>query len=829
MRSLNNNPVLVRHVRLRRSPELIIALALGLVATAWHPPASAAAAAPAPEQEYQQALRSARAGNHAQALETLGTLVERYPDNRRYLYDYIAVLGWAERDREALDHAANLDLKDAPPYVLEALGRSARNEREYPLAIRIYRTAVERDPRDTAARIGLALSLADDGDGEQARQTLDPIVAARPRDPDVVGALAYVQQAQGLPFQALSTYDRMLEIDPANREARRGRILTAYRIGAPHLAAALADESPGLLSPDERDAIERDRQAYTIRWSRLPATAETTPQRESFKAILDLRRELEFLEAGGQGETPHARQVRHDLLVSLHERRRDREAIELYEQHIADDPEIPTYVLTTAGDTYLALRQPEQARDLFLRALEREPGDFTTRLSLFYAYVDSEDFAHALPLIDEIAASEPVWLGTAPDRRPNSAKLRADIAAAYARAFADDLPEAERRLAPLADQAPLNAELHTALATVQRWRGWPRAALGEYEIALNGKPENLPDARAGRGHALLDLGDYPAAEAALNDLRATAPDSSATASLARAWELRNMRELRLEAARTRSSGAQEGSDDLGFDGWLYGAPIGYHYRPFLHHHFEQAEFPEGDASYRRIGAGVEYSAREIAATAELDRDAGDSVNAGLAVNGRWSPTDTWSFTAGADSWSDEIPLRGRLNEDIDGWSADLGADWRAHERRSAHVGLQRIDFSDDNLRTAANARLAQRLMTRPHYRMDGLLGIYTSRNTREGAPYFNPASDVSVDVTLNNEWLLYRRYEYSFRHRLALSAGNYHQEDFGSDGVWAAQYEQRWSPLDRFDLAYGLIRARRVYDGIPEYQTTLYLNLDWRF
>ncbi len=43
------------------------------------------------------------------------------------------------------------------------------------------------------------------------------------------------------------------------------------------------------------------------------------------------------------------------------------------------------------------------------------------------------------------------------------------------------------------------------------------------------------------------------------------------------------------------------------------------------------EFPEGDASYRRIGAGVEYSAREIAATAELDRDAGDSVNAGLAV------------------------------------------------------------------------------------------------------------------------------------------------------------------------------------------------------
>ncbi|MCC6303501.1 MAG: poly-beta-1,6 N-acetyl-D-glucosamine export porin PgaA [Gammaproteobacteria bacterium] len=825
MRSPNDNAAPMRPAPLRRPPGLIAMTMLGLLVAAWHTPASAAA----PEQEYRQALQSARSGDHARALETLSALVERYPDNRQYLYDYVAVLGWAERDREALDRATALDLAAAPAYVLEALGKSARNQQEYPLAVRIYRTALERDPEDGAARIGLALSLADSGEGAQAREALDRIDAARSRDPELLGALAYVQQRQGLPFQALNTYDRMLEIDPANREARRGRVLTAYRIGAPHLAAALADETPGLLSTDERDAIERDRQAYTIRWSRLPATPETTPGRESFKAIHDLRRELEFLETGGQGDTPHARQVRYDLFVSLHERGRDREAVELYETRIAADPEIPTYVLATAGDTYLTLRRPEQARDLFLRALEREPEDFNTRLSLFYAYVEGEDFEHALPLIDGIAAGEPAWLGVAPERRPNSARLRTDITAAYARAFADDLPEAERRLAPLAEQAPLNAELHTALATIQRWRGWPRRALGEYEIALHSRPENLPDARAGRGQALLEIGDYPAAEAALRELRATAPDSRATAALGRAWELHNLHELRLEASRTKSSGAQEGSDDLGFDGWLYGAPFRYHYRPFLHHHFEQAEFPEGDATYRRIGAGVEYRAREIAATVELDRNAGDRVDAGLAIDGRWSPSDTWSFTAGADTWSDEIPLRGRLNEDIDGWSVDLGADWRAHERRSAHVGLQRIDFSDDNLRTAANARVAQRLMTRPHYHMDGLLGVYASRNTREGAPYFNPASDLSVDLTLNNEWLLYRRYEYSFRHRLALSAGGYHQEDFGSDTLWAAQYEQRWSPQDRFDLVYGLIRARRVYDGVPEYQTTLYLNLDWRF
>lgn len=823
MRSLKNNPPPPTH---RRPLKLVIAAAFGILAAGWQP--CALAASPV-DQDYRQALQLAREGQHEQALDILAALVQQRPDIRQYRYDYIVVLGWAEHDRAALDAAAGLDLAQSPAYVLRAVGRSARNQREFPRAIETYRAALEKEPSDKVSRLGLAYSLADNGDNAEARDILDKLAAEQPRDIEVLGALAYVQQSQGLSFQALDTYDRMLRLDPANVVARRGRIMTALRLGAPHLAADMAGESPGLLTPAERDAIERDKQAITIRWSRLPATPQTTPERETYKAIHDLRRELEWLEAGGQGDTPHARTVRYDLLVSLYDRGRYQGAVDLYEAHIAAEEDVPAYVLVTSGQSYLALRRPEQARDLFLRALELEPRDFATRMSLFYAYVEAEDFDHALPLVDQLAAEEPVWLGAPPNHRPNSAKLQADIAAANARAFADDLAEAEHRLAPLAEQAPRNAELQTALATIYLWRDWPHRALNTYEIALNGQPAELPYARAGRGHALMNLWDYPAAKAALQQLQEAAPDSGATLALARDWELRNMRELRIEAAHTKSSGVQEGSENLGFNSWLYGAPLRYHYRPFLHHHFEQAEFPEGNISYSRIGAGVEYRAREIMLAAELDRDAGDTVNTGVAMNGRWSPSDHWSFTAAADSQSDDVPLRGRLNEDIDGWSLGVGADWRAHEGRSAFFGLQALDFSDDNRRTSASARIAQRLMTRPHYRMEGLAGVYTSRNTREGAPYFNPASDLSLDLTLNNEWLLYRRYEYAFRHRLAVSAGNYHQEDFGTDSTWALQYEQRWSPRDQFDLGYGIMRARRVYDAVPEYQTTLYFNLNWLF
>lgn len=813
----------------RRVSQLCIAVGIAAAVTGWLPSALADGSTDA---DYERALQLARDGHHEQALAILGTLSEHHPEHAPYRYDLITVLAWAGRERDALDRAADLDSALMPSYVLHALGKSARDIGDFALAESYYRAALERVPSDREARIGLALSLADGGDNTAAHDIMSRLAAERPTDLSVLSALGYVQLRAGLYFDVLNTSERMLLIDPSSADARRGQIMAAFRLGAPHLAADLADATPGLLTAEERAGIENDRQAMAIRWARLPATPRTVPERKARIAILDLREEIAALEALGEGDTPQTRGRRYDLLVSLHERGRDHEAIELYETRIAaENPDdAPAYVLATAGRAYLAERDPERARELFERALAQEPDDFWTRLSLFYAHIEAEDFRQALAVADALVATEPVWLGTPPERRPNGSRLTADLTAAYARAYADDLAGAERRIDPLAENAPLNAELRTARATVWLWRGWPRRALAEYDAATHALPAGRPEAQAGRGHALLELGDYRGAEEALHRLRTSAPDSGAAQRLAHDLELRQMRVLHLEAWRTESSGTQEGSENLGFDGWLHGETMAYRYRPFLHYHFQRAELPEGTAIYRRAGAGLEYRARDLLLSAEIDRDASTAdVNAGIAASARWTPSDHWSFSLGADSQSDDVPLRGRFNEGIDGWSTDIGVDWRAHERRSVHAGAGVSRFSDGNRRDSARLRGAQRLITAPHYRMDGLLGFYASRNTRAGASYFNPRSDHAVDFTLDNDWLMYRRYTHSFRHRLALSAGSYHQEDFGSDLIWSLRYEQRWSPNDRFDLGYGLMRARRVYDGSPEYQTTLMADLTWRF
>ena len=123
----------------------------------------------------------------------------------------------------------------------------------------------------------------------------------------------------------------------------------------------------------------------------------------------------------------------------------------------------------------------------------------------------------------------------------------------------------------------------------------------------------------------------------------------------------------------------------------------------------------------------------------------------------------------------------------------------------------------------------QRLYAAPHYLLDGYMELATSDNTRDDAPYFNPAHDRVVAATLVNDWILYRRYERVFRHRLSGTLGNYAQSGFSDGRIWALTYEQQWNLDARSELNYGITRARHLYDGDVEYSTDLFANLEWRF
>lgn len=779
---------------------------------------------PVSEAEYKRLIELARGGDYDRALRRLATLVKAFPGEPRFLYDYITVLGWAGRDEQVLEQLLRIDIDRAPAYVADTVGKSARNQRQYDTAIQIYRSALKKQQGRQQSILGLALALVDKGDHEAAVEVLQPLLKRTPAPVPALEILAYIQERRRDFTSALSAYDRILELQPDHRGARRGRILAALRLGMPHLASEMAGRNPDVLSESDRQAIKGDLAAMTIRWGRLYSVDPGERYRNTDRAIELLQQQINEYPDKTSAAAVRARL---DLMVAYRDRRRMEEAVAIHKALEPEGVEIPYYALAAAGDAYLYLHQAQTAVPLLEAAFARRSDDIDIGMSLFYAYADSGNLNAALSHIDRLATRQPEWIlpPGGSQREWNPDRLQADIAAALGRAYADDLEEAQQRLAALARQAPNNTNVRKELGHIYLWRGWPRLALDEFLSVLTLDPNHL-GAQTGLVEATAMTGDLVAADAALVPLVERYGDDTEVRRLERRRQTRQLRELWVQALGGSSSGSAEGSDDLGYETYLYDAPWTSTLRPFVHGYYAEATYYDKSVHYDRLGVGLHYRSRNIELRGELDD--GSSTDPGLALQLAWSADDFWSLRAGLDSRSDNVPLQAH-GEGIYGWSATLGVEYRFHEGRSLGFEFQHLGLSDGNNRRIFSVYGRQRLFTSSRYKLDGTLYLYQQRNSKSGAPYFNPSQDRSAEITLANEWLTYRHYEKTFRQRLLISAGRNSQRGFGNDTVGSLAYEHHWDLNDRLGFSYGLSRLRSVYDGVTEFANRFFLRLYTRF
>ncbi|MBE9502840.1 MAG: poly-beta-1,6 N-acetyl-D-glucosamine export porin PgaA [Proteobacteria bacterium] len=775
-------------------------------------------------------VETARKGEYNSAIQMLMQLTKRHPDNDLYLFDYMAVLGWAGQDAELLKLVSRLKGKDTPLYLSNAIAKAARNVKNFSLAITTYKKIIYQYPDRIDSRIALAMTLSDAGRYDEALTTLDKAEKQFLKRIDILEGRAYVLKNKEDYFSLLAVYQHILEIDPTHRDARREFILLTSRLGAPHLAADMVRKYPDVLTPEDLDDILAHRASITVRWGRLFTPDATDRYKETDEAIRLLKENLTRLKNQGRERESARNTAEFDLMVALQERERMPDAISIYESFVDRGVKIPPYALVVAADAYMYVEEPEKARDLSLQALSEEPDNFDASMTLFYAYTDLEDHENATTLIDKLAKMQPeqIIAKWPLKRKKNPQKLYADSTGAMARAYADNLEEAERRLQALVNNAPNNPDLRSKLGYVYLFRGWPRRALREFTVVLNEHPMHL-DAKIGRVEALMALAEYGKSHEYLETLEKDYSGRKSIDRLHRNWEIHTMRELLVWTSKAFNSGEQEGSHDFDFETYLYSRPFNYHYRSFIHGYYLKASFEGGSPIYKRLGLGLEYRARDIELTGELSLGTGKDSNPGLSISSTWMPDDFWSLGFRLDTYDNDLPMRGRLEEDLHGWSTGLDLGYRVSESRSFSAGIKRSDFSDGNIRTALSASWFERLISRPKYKLDGTLGLYRSENSRDDAPYFNPESDLSAEITLDNEWLLYKRYSRSFRHRFGVSLGSYSQKGFGARGVWSARYEHQWNRDERLEFIYGISRSKPSYDGASEYSTRIYLHANWRF
>ena len=810
-------------------PAKLLQLALGctfvLASERLHP----ACAADAPWQSaHNLAVQQARNGDTATALPLLMNLYHAHPADLGLMRDTLVVASWADDNDDVVKLYEALPVGLQPDYVLLAAGGAYLRLQQYQQALNVYHEGAARFPGNPAFLAGEISSLTTGGDPGQALAMAEDDLHQHGDRLPILLAASNAAMALKHPVEALRYCDRALAIAPQNHDAMHDRIIAISSMGAPATARTLADQNPGIINPREQRYIEGDAAAQLVRWDGLEPASEAERYAANDRAIAELDALITKWSNEGDETGENIKRARFDRMVALRDRSRMNDVIAEYEDFTRNNVEIPPYALVAVGDAYLYVREPEKAHDVFARALKAEPNDFGAQMGMFYADNELEDFDAAFHDVDALDAAEGRWiyLNGLDKPLPNTERADADVAAANARLYAEELADSQQMFETLAFNAPNNTHFIAGVAKVYAVRGWPRQAMEELEIGRALKPKDV-ELEAAQGEDNLELRNYKLAETESADLTNRFPENLEVQRLAREVEVQNMAEFYFSADKAfRSSTNIQGGNGLELVSELYSPPIDYNWRLFTGDTYAQEQTEEGNMILHRGMAGVEYSDTNFLATAEATRNTYQAEDRyGGKATGEWFINDQWTLSGNAEYFTQDVPLRALRN----GVSANEGGGaltYRVSESEKVTVSTEEMGFSDGNFRADVSGAYLDRLYTTPEYTIDGLVNIAGEKNSgNQNVLYFNPAQDALATVGVDITQILYRRYEFVYSHDLLVTPGAYWESGYGTGAAADIRYQQKLILNDTMELGAGIGYGIQPVDGKYEGSIDITFNL----
>ncbi len=771
--------------------------------------------------EHDAAVKMARSGEPALALQRLRALHAKRPDDAQILIDAVIVASWAGDNAAAVALMRESRLASRDADALEAAARSARNLHDYDAANGWIDATLRVAPGRLSARVTRAMLLAESDYIPAANLAIGELLAAYPQEISVVLAAAYVKQRSGEKFDALALYQRAKAMKPDSIEAAAGVRVALGNVGAAHAAL----EQKPAAGNAETERLRTDTVAEAIRYGTVEQANPHDRFGEAREALVKVDENLANLPKDNPVQRTRARIDRLHALRSVEEMQAildDAAALE------HDKIELPVHAQVPVADAQLYLRHPSKAIELYENVLKANPDQPEVEFSLMYAQLEAEHFGAARATLDRLLDRHKPWL-YAPGLvrpEPNLIRARADITLALLLSFGDDLAGAQTHLESLIAEAPARAELHRELATVYLRRGWTSRALEEYRIASSIDNDDL-GSKIGLVNVSRNLNEYKKVESALVALETAEPANLHVQSARDEWDAVRGWQFDISDRRGRGDSQVFGNRDRDEEATLQTPLINGAWRIYAQQRKQTAEIPEGDVEYRRAGLGVRYTENQLDLRAAVlpaqdsfaDRD---SFN----VSARWRFNDTWWSAAEFDTATAEAPLRARFYG-ITATAATLAAGWQRDDLLDAQVRASYLDFTDGNERESVSAQLRQRALTTPHVKIDARFELGASHNSLDGVPYFNPSRDVIGTAGLTLDWLTWRRYENNFHQRFGVAAGQYWQQGFGTSDVLRASAEHEWQFGPHFSFLYGLGWFRQSYDGREEIRREWFAALHW--
>jgi biofilm PGA synthesis protein PgaA len=349
-------------------------------------------------------------------------------------------------------------------------------------------------------------------------------------------------------------------------------------------------------------------------------------------------------------------------------------------------------------------------------------------------------------------------------------------------------------------------------AALHRDQARPRAALA----TLAGRDD--ANSREIAAQAWLDLGQPQRALA-----QAAAPVAGDIAQRADA-QLRGRGQLLIGYANTRSPAIRSpsGSDETILRLAADSGRLAQHWRLGVNAAQLRADFQDARPEARYAGARLtrHVSGGEWALEAGTAFD--DFLDERyLLLEGSVWLSDGLRFGLRAAHQDPEGPLQARASGiGID--SIAVSGTWRPSPIWRIDLGLGQSRFDDDNRRRFVTLGAEAQLHAASGHSTHGFVGTYAGRNSRDDAPYFNPARSTSLEAGLVHRFGA----RHATAQQLRPSLAYVRQDDFGGHVVPLLGYRIAW-PGSGGEPFAEFTAAQPVYDGQRETRFAVTVGYLW--
>ncbi len=573
------------------------------------------------EQLHGQAVQLAKQGKVQESYHELVLLHGRYPDNLPILYDLVELAARAGQPQQSLKYGQSIpNAAEAPTYVLEYMGKVARNVGEYALSYRYYQMLYAREAKADYL-LGSVLATALSKQYKLARQSLATLAHTFPDSIEYYQAKGFLDTQQKIYSGAVDTYTRGLEKYPKHPELLRGLVTIYRKLNTASLAEKIVKKHPEVFAKRFANDIAGDLLANRIRLADTTKFNIVDETEEQLKIIALL--EARIAKSGGSDV-----RAKFDLIVAYVKLNKAVQAVELYESLLTIP--VPAYVEAEIGKAYLDLREPEKTIAIYGRLFPKKM-PFKHQQILFYAYTESRQFDQAERLLQQMRKENPTYLGKKilkiPEPNPNrvDVELR-DVSMKLAKG---DLAAAYDKVKALSDEAPSNAKIRASQAVVEARRGWHEKAAANYGIATNLDPNRLATMVESIDNDIY-LGRYKAAGEKLRLLIKLRPYDRSVQRAKDNWERYTGWQLSGLSKFSNNKNSAVDGEEVHYTTTLKAPLINDSIRPFISHSGYQSQLPDQSLNVGRNIAGIELESYKTDLTLAL----GQGDNGELAADAR---------------------------------------------------------------------------------------------------------------------------------------------------------------------------------------------------